>query len=508
MVKYILKRMLYFIPTMFIISLFTFGLSKMAPGDPVELRMQGGMQKGGGDQKADKMSGEKQYLAMKRKLGMDIPSFYFGITSQSVPDTLYKITRRNEQETLLALTKEYGNWEDVQNYFVKLKEFEFASFNIEGGSETYKGKKIIANNYNKIVNTNDDKKITKFLEKMAKVIDKEVSIEIDSVTTKTVVPLASIKDEFTKLTEAYTNVKENATPIKNWIPKFNWYGFKNQYHVWLFGNTSFMSKGDPNIKYGFFRGDFGVSYLDGRPVKSIIWEAIGITLKLNLIAIFISLIVSIPLGVKLAKIKDSKADRIWSVILFILYSLPSFWVATMFVVYLTTNEYGMDFFPTYGLSSSHITPETPFWERFWDEAHHLFLPVLAMTYGTFTYTVRQMRGSMVGVMKQDYIRTAVAKGLSEKVVTWKHTFKNSLLPIITMFAGILPSLIGGSMIIEIIFNINGMGRATYSAVIARNYPIMFTVLMFSAILVMISMLIVDLLYAAVDPRITFSNKKG
>lgn len=509
MFKYIIKRILYFVPTLFAISLFTFGLSKMAPGDPVELRLAGGMQgsKGGG-QKSDKLAGEKQYLAMKKKLGFDIPSFYFGVTSASVPDTLYKIARKNEKETLETLTKTYGNWGEVQNYYLALKALEQSSFDVERNDASYAGLKSVANNYNKLMNATDDERILRYLDRIKTAIDAEAEVQVDSVTTKIIKPLANMQSSFDKLALAYNNVKEKATPIKNWLPKFSWYGFKNQYHVWLFGNTSFVDKDDPDVKYGFFRGDFGNSYLDGRPVKSIIWEALGITLKMNIISIFIGIIVAIPLGVQLAKKRGTRFDRITSIFLFALYSLPGFWIATMFVVYFTTSEYGMNWFPTYGLRSSTLPADASFWTRFLDQAHHLVLPIIAMTYTSFTYSARQMRGSMLGVMKQDYIRTAVAKGLSERTVTWKHTFRNSLIPIITMFSSILPSLIGGSMIIEIIFNINGMGRATYSAVIARNYPIMFTALMFSAILVMISMLLADMMYAAVDPRISFTNKKS
>lgn len=507
MFKYILKRLFYFIPTLFLISIFTFGLSKIAPGDPVELRMAGGMQNGNNGQQSDKMAGEKQYLAMKKKLGLDIPAFYFDFTSQSVSDTMYKITRKNEREVLEGLTKQYGNWDEVQDYYLALKGLESASFNVKREDASYIGLKSVANNYTKLLNTDEDVKINIYLDKIQEAINKEVEVEIDSITKETIVPLASMQSSFDKLKSSYETVKTSATPIKNWIPKFTWYGAKNQYHVWLFGNTGFMSEDDPNIKYGFFRGDFGNSYLDGRPVKSIIWEAVGITVRLNVIALFIGIMVSIPLGVKLAKSRGTKFDRGTSIFLFILFSLPNFWVATMFIVYFTTPEYGMDWFPTYGLTSQGME-DASFIARFFDQAHHLVLPIIVMTYGAFTFSARQMRGSMIGVMQQDYIRTATAKGLSDRVVTWKHTFRNSLIPIITMFAGILPSLIGGSMIIEIIFNINGMGRAAFTAVMARNYPIMFTVLMFSAILVMISMLLADLMYAAVDPRISFTNKKG
>lgn len=509
MFKYILKRVMYFIPTLFLISLFTFGLSKMAPGDPVELRMAGGMsgQKGGG-QKADKLAGEKQYLQMKRKLGLDIPSFYFTVTPQSTPKDLYKITRKKEKENLSSLVDQYGNWEQIEVYYKSLKNIEAESFNVVREDASYKGLKKFTNNYNKLIHESDDVKIIKLLSKLTEAITSEATVKIDSGTSKTMVPLAIMQSKLMALKGAYQTMKSEATPIKNWLPKFNWYGFNNQYHVWLFGNTSFVSEDDTNVQYGFFRGDFGNSYLDGRPVKSIIWEAVGITMKMNIIAIILSTIIAIPLGVKLAKARGTKFDRVVSIILFILYSLPGFWVATMLIVYLTTPEYGMDFFPTYGLHSADMPADAPFLTRFLDEVHHLVLPIFCMLYASFTYTARQMRGSMLGVMKQDYIRTAKAKGLSENVVTWKHTFRNSLIPIITMFASILPSLIGGSFIIEIIFNINGMGRAAFTAVMARNYPVMYTVLMFSAILVMVSMLLADLMYAAVDPRISFTNKKG
>lgn len=531
MFKYILKRLLYFVPTLFVISLFTFALSKTAPGDPVELRLAGGMQGGNNSgQKSDKLAGEEQYIAMKKKLGLDIPAFYFSVSSQAVPDTLYKITRKKERENLVALSKKYGNWEEIQNYYGALKAFENKTFEVERNATSYNGLKVLGNNYAKLVLENDDEKIDKIFQKFSDAISKKVTIEkfdtvvaqknqstvsvqnsndsLFTVTTEEVQALASMQSSFDNLVAAYDNIKNTQTPIKNWIPQLNWYGFQNQYHVWLFGNTAFKEKNDPNLKYGFFRGDFGDSYLDGRPVKSIIWDALGITMKMNIIALLLAYFIAIPLGVRLARKRGTKFDRVTSIILFVLYSLPSFWIATIFIVFFTTNEFGMDWFPTYGIRSNDLAENASVFVRFFDQAHHLVLPILAMIYGAFTFAARQMRGSMLGVIKQDYIRTAKAKGLSDDKVIWKHTFRNSLIPIITMFAGILPSLIGGSFVIEVIFNINGMGRVAYTAVLARNYPVMFTVLMFSAILTMAGMLLADLLYSAVDPRISFTNKKG
>jgi peptide/nickel transport system permease protein len=189
-----------------------------------------------------------------------------------------------------------------------------------------------------------------------------------------------------------------------------------------------------------------------------------------------------------------------------LYSLPSFWIGTMLIIYFTNDYYAswMNLFPPYGLGK--IGPEFGLWERVVDRAYHLFLPLLCGVLGSFAYISRQMRGGMLSVLRQDYIRTAFAKGLDPNKVYWKHAFRNSLIPIITIFAGLLPAMISGFLILEFLFSIPGMGRVSYEAVVSRNYPVLFTVLMFAAILTMLGTLVSDILYAVVDPRISFTKK--
>jgi peptide/nickel transport system permease protein len=138
--------------------------------------------------------------------------------------------------------------------------------------------------------------------------------------------------------------------------------------------------------------------------------------------------------------------------------------------------------------------------------HHLILPLFCWTYGSLAFVSRQMRGSMINALSQDYIRTARAKGLDEGKVIWKHALKNSLLPIITLFAAVFPYAISGSIVLEIIFAIPGMGKLAFEALGARNYPVVYTVVMFSAILTMAGYLVADICYALVDPRISYSKK--
>jgi peptide/nickel transport system permease protein len=208
------------------------------------------------------------------------------------------------------------------------------------------------------------------------------------------------------------------------------------------------------------------------------------------------------------KIKGHKRkDAINTTVLFILYSLPSFWIGTLLLVFFTTAEYSpmLDWFPTSGAQDLELArdPNTTWWAKVLDAAHHLVLPIFCITYGSLAYLSRQMRGAMLGVLRQDYIRTARAKGLNEHKILWKHAFRNALFPIITMFSSIFPRAISGSIAIELIYAIPGMGQLVLSSIVARDWPVVFTVVMLVAILTMIGNLIADILYAIVDPRLSY-----
>jgi peptide/nickel transport system permease protein len=162
----------------------------------------------------------------------------------------------------------------------------------------------------------------------------------------------------------------------------------------------------------------------------------------------------------------------------------------------------MNWFPTCGLGE---IDDMSLFDAFIERAVHLILPIICLTYGSWAYLSRQMRGGVLNVLRQDYIRTAKAKGLADNKVIWKHAFRNSLIPIITIFASIFPAAIAGAFIIEYIFAIPGMGKLTFEALIARDYPMVFTVMLLSAILTLIGNLVADILYAVVDPRISFNK---
>src|SRR5437867_579687 len=252
--------------------------------------------------------------------------------------------------------------------------------------------------------------------------------------------------------------------------------------------------------------DFGESLRDHRPVIEKLKERIPVSIQLSGTALLLAYLISIPLGIYSATHQYSTVDKFTTIALFTLYSLPNFWVATMAIVYLGGGDF-WDVFPVFGLASVGAERWT-FWQRFADQVWHLVLPITCMTYYTFAALSRYMRASMLEVIRQDFIRTARAKGLSERLVVYRHALRNSLIPIITLMADLLPALIGGSIVVETIFSIPGMGQLSFEAVLNRDYPLIMAVFTFSAFLTLIGILLADFLYTVVDPRIAYEKRAG
>src|SRR5207249_3223659 len=250
--------------------------------------------------------------------------------------------------------------------------------------------------------------------------------------------------------------------------------------------------------------DFGESLRDHRRIIDKLRERIPVSVKLSGISLLFAYLISIPLGVYSSTHQYSIGDRITTVVLFALYSLPNFWIATMAIVYLGGGDF-WNVFPVYGLQSIGAENWT-LWQRIQDQAWHLILPITCMTYYTFAVLSRYMRAGMLEVIRQDFIRTARAKGLSERVVVYRHALRNSLIPIVTLMADLLPALIGGSIVVETIFTIPGMGQLSFESVLNRDYPVIMAIFTLSALLTLVGILLADLLYTIVDPRIGYEKR--
>ncbi len=466
MFRYFLKRLFIFIPTFLGVSLIVFGLSKLTPGDPVLNLVQ----------VKKHVVSHAEYQQMAELLGLDKPAFYFSLSSIAHPDTLHEVLINDHNKTLNQLISQYGNGELVIDYYNQINQLTQA-FQKMPDSLKSDATIEIRRAFQQLYVQYEDGPITSLLNKV------ETNYQSEQARLSPFLGKSA-----SSLLASYTKIKQEPTRWKLYIPAIKWNGFDNQYHNWI---------------VNFFKGDFGNSIKNGRSVTQRVKGALWWTLIMNLLAIFFAFLFSVPLGVWSAVRKGSFFDRATSLVLFILFSMPVFWVATMLLVFFTTPEYGewLDIFPSVGLGD--FSADIPFWDRFWDRAVHMILPVFCLTYGALAYLSRQVRGAMLDSINQDYIRTARAKGLPEHTVTWRHAFRNSLFPLISIVAMIFPTVLAGSVIVEYIFNIPGMGRLVFDSIIEKDWPIVYTVLMLTAILAMLGNLIGDMLYAKADPRVSY-----
>jgi peptide/nickel transport system permease protein len=245
--------------------------------------------------------------------------------------------------------------------------------------------------------------------------------------------------------------------------------------------------------------DFGRSLQDGRPVIEKIGKALPRTLLLTSLALLVSYLFAIPVGAYAAAKRNSLADRLIALASFALYSMPAFWIAVLLLLYLATDR-GVTWFPLQGLTSPGFE-SFGLGRKILDLGWHLVLPVLALSCTSFALVSRTVRGGMIEVLRQDFVRTARAKGLPERAVVYRHALRNALLPIVTMVGLMLPYLVGGTVIVEQIFGIPGMGLLAFEAVRARDDAMVMGLTTLVALLTLVSMLVSDLLYAVVDPRI-------
>lgn len=586
--RYVFKRILIFLPTLFVISLVIFFLDKNIPSDPV-LRGLG----------SDEFTNDNIYKERWKAFNLNHPNFYFTFTAQHQPDTLFKIPHKYKKTLLRELVDKTGNWEATQAYFQGIEYLDNILSKTQRDSVNADAlidmKKSVINLYR----TSNQYKIQKEFSKI-KLASSQFSAH------------ESLLDAVERLQHKYQDYLNHPTTWKKYIPSFRWYGSDNQYHIWMFGNQPWIEKTDVlfevqdrelttkainhlftanatgyfrvnisinlkenngnistnalktkkvfdiginnnpvkytatelaeaeffvylkagevipiilnattyatinQLKYhydleierllnyhpakrskGFIRFDFGNNY-ELQPVAEVIKGGMFWTVVLSFLSILLTYSIAIPLGVYSAKRKGSTSDNIISTVLFMLYSLPNFWIATLMIVYLGEV---LGWFPVFGLGD--VADDATLLETFQTRAYHLILPLFCWTYPSLAFLSRQMRGGMLTTLSQDFIRTARAKGLNEKTVIWKHGFRNSLLPIITLFANVFPRMVSGSIVIEVIFGIPGMGKIMLDAISSSDFPTVFTIVMLTALLTMIGYLIADILYAFVDPRIKY-----
>ena len=498
MIAYLLRRILLFIPTLFVISLLAFIISVNAPGDPVE-RLVTAAESGEMSSTASaSMQEEKRYWT--HRLGLDLPVFYLSIAPYAYPDTLYKISDKQERMALTSQLNKYGNWKQIQYYYKTILDLSATN-----SRSFIDSSQLMAYSHNEIreaVNQSAFTTLSLLSATEKKVIIAKIN-ELDTLyNSYSFFSVQRLK--LKEVSNAHSQLIAQPELWKKYIPVLRFYPM-NQYHRWIFGDGNWLTGEGSTFSKGLVRGDLGMSYTTKMPVNKVIAGHIGWSLFFTLTALLLAYLISIPIGIKAAVSQGSRFDRTSSVLLFLLHSMPAFWLATLLLM-LFANTDMLPWFPASGVKPVTGYPEQAhFIQKLTISLPYLVLPLIAYTYGSLAFLSKIMRVSMLEIINQDYIRTARAKGLTEHAVIYKHALKNALLPIITLFANIFPAAIGGSVILETIFTIPGMGLETYQAIQTQNYPVVVGVFTLTGILTLFGYLLADLLYALIDPRISLSK---
>ena len=458
MFQYLIKRLAFAIPTWLVISVVIFNLSQCTSGDAVGEKLRNNADSNTGGRISD-----AQYAETAHDLGLDKPTFYATLLPAAFPDTFYKILRRDERQALEQLIWQYGNWSTIADFHNEMVCFlSKISQSTEGGA--------FQNNTQQLLIQSSDSTIVYHLKKLEQLAD----------TTR-------FKTDVAKIVSAYTNIKQNPRRGQLYIPRFHWFGVDNQYHFWL---THFL------------KGDFGFSKTD-QSVAEKLKSPLSITLVLSLFSILLAYIIGVPLGVFVATNRHTRLGK-WVVRgIFAIYSVPTFWLATLAAMFLTTRFYGLKIFPDVGLAND-IPIGATIWQTLAYSAGHLILPILCLSVHPITVIARHTQGAVVEVLEKDYIKTARAKGLSQRRIVWHHAVRNALTPLITLLGALIPAMITGAFAIELVFSLHGMGTAVVEAIFAKDWSVVFAVLMLVSFVILLSNLLVDVLYWLSNPRVRFS----
>ncbi len=480
---YVIKRILLMIPTFAAISIVIFVVLNFAPGQP-GAQMQTG--EGGGGQDASTAGEQREsYRLFKEQFNLDKPVIFntrFNLDNQTVEDALsdaLNLSGEVNPGRRIEAQDELENW---GRYAVPALMAAMEDETLDRNVRSYASQRLTFNA--QIQN----KKI------YAKDLSKEDRAEIKRI--------AKANSAFRAWSFRTTDDAAKQTEI---IGKWQaWY--TEQASEWDYSNTDklyifFIDTRFAKYWHNLVRLDFGVSHVDKRPVLQKVFHKLKYSVTLSLATILIIYGISLPLGIWSSVRQNTMADRVVTTILFMLYSLPSFFVA-VFMLNLLTRGTPVAWFPTSGFESLDTSKMTTL-QYIADVAWHVALPITCMSYAALAALSRYARTGLLDVIRSDYVRTARAKGLPESIVIIKHAARNGMIPILTLLASLLPALIGGSVVIEVVFGIPGMGSYLFESINVRDYNAVMSVLLISSALTLIGMLLSDLSYALVDPRISF-----
>lgn len=453
--KYVLKRILLLFPGIFMVVFLAFLLKNMVPGDPVEnIMMNRGMTL------QDVSLRTSEYTKIYTREGFNKPLFYLAILPDHYPANIRTITNPEQKNEVLFLLKKGYRHKNISEYL-----------NI---------KNILNNN---IYNTKQYS-VTDSLFHTVLQNEKDPEKVLSFLSTENWSGSASAESCISILREMIRNRQ------KWFLPSVHFYGTDNQFHQYFMGVVHL---------------DFGVSAKDGKKVSDKIFTALKWTATMVFFSMIILLLVSVPLGLWSGRYENGKLDKWTSHLSIVLYAIPVFWLASMLIIFCTTDQYAwwLNIFPSVG--TWYDNPGSSFFQNVVKHASQLVLPVLCMVANDFAFLIQLIKKQTIDQKHQLYVKMAIAKGLNEKSVLLHHILPNVGIQILSVFVGSIPAAFAGSLIVEVIFNIPGMGRLLYHSINSSDWNVVFGILIVLAFLTIVINIIGDFLYARLNPKISYHD---
>lgn len=446
--RYVLHRLMWFIPTIGVLLILTFILQDHMPGD----RVEDVMRKVDFNFEESPIAHRKRYNEISKSLNLNVPAFYFSISPRHTALSFPLSDPRLEANKKIWL-KTHGR-KKVDSYFRYIDERL---------SESMVNEDISAFNFWSSLGQSKSDHHVEWKENVVEGIS---------------------QFEFEEAQKLYSEAQLSTSSFSDSWPTLSWHGAENRFH--------FQS-------IGFFTGNWGRSIIDGRPVSQKIGISIIWTILLSILSLIISFFIAIFIG-RFAIIRDGQwSEKMISQILFALYAIPVFWLATLLIVFFTTDDYGRwtNIFPSVGVFA--IGSES-IWTTLAKKWHLLILPLLCMSLGTIAYFYRFVLSGSREEIRRAYFTTALSKGLTFEHALNRHALKNALFPLLGLIAVILPGLISGVLIIEVLFNIPGMGRLMFNSILAQDWNVVTNVVLLSGLMAFIAFIMTDLILHWVNPK--------
>lgn len=458
MLPYFVKKLLLSIPALWLVATAVFLLSRLLPGSFAIERI---LERNDGYYSKSTESGRQQaYLSYIQRAGLDKPLFYFSVApALQIPDSFSRTYSETKQAQLQKLTWYYGSKLNAEAFSV---------------ATDYLGKQLQDN-------------IDTTLDLHLQVLQAETEYQPLKDAAIGAVAVASqpeIKRAAVQVLERLQRMQQEQASFSFLIPEVRWHGRQNQYHQWL---------------VQLFHGDLGTSYRSSRTVVALLTEAISNTWWLLICSMAITFLLALELSILMAKKKGRRLRKLLLSFLFITDSIPLFVLALLLLVLLANPDF-FQLFPVFGMG--YYSPQQlTFWEKLNQWWQYMTLPIICLVLANLPYITNQVYASIHSAMQADYTRTARAKGLAEGAIVRRHVLRNSLLPVITIVSDFLPALVAGTLIIETIFAVPGVGRLLVESVLARDYPVLIGIVLVIAAFRITAFLLADLGYAWADPRI-------